>query len=290
MTDTDVAVRRLFDAKAAAWPVKYGPGGRLAGRLAQLAGAVTSQVPAGAVVLDLGCGTGELASALAAAGIRAVGCDLSPQMLRSAACARRPDMAGPGPGARGPAAAGEPGGTWWVQLGPGWRTLPLQPGSFDAVVAASVLEYVADPDAVLGECRRVLRPGGIMLCTVPDPFHPVRWLEWLLAIPARLLPLPAPALVPPAASSARPWSRLRGYLTYLRLSRHRHSLHWWRAAARQAGLSPPAPKGRGAGWPAAPKGRVRRPGGATSPLRLITFVRPADDVPRPAREVMAGDG
>lgn len=33
-------VRTLFDAKAARWPAKYAPDGPLAGRLAQLTGAV----------------------------------------------------------------------------------------------------------------------------------------------------------------------------------------------------------------------------------------------------------
>ena len=33
-------VRTLFDTKAAGWPAKYAAGGRLTGRLAQLAGAV----------------------------------------------------------------------------------------------------------------------------------------------------------------------------------------------------------------------------------------------------------
>ncbi len=114
-------------------------------------------------MLDLGCGTGELARHLAASGLRVTGCDISANMLNQAAAA---DAAG---------AAG------WVPLQPGWQALPFAPASFDAVVAASVLEYVGSPAAVLGECARVLRPGGVMLCTVPDLAHPVRWLEWAAA-------------------------------------------------------------------------------------------------------------
>ncbi len=245
MTDrtADVAlqVRELFDGKAAIWPGKYTPDGRLAGRLTRLAGAVTYHVPAGSSVLDLGCGTGELAAALAAAGMRVTGCDVSREMLHRAAVADQAGTVG------------------WVQLDPGWRRLPFGPETFDAVVASSVLEYVDDAEAVLRECRRVLRPGGVVLCTVPDPRHPVRRLERLLEVAAR---------IPLARSAGRRWPRLDGYLTYLRISRQRHSSGWWHAAAARADLlDAPYP--------------VDAP--ERSPLRLLTFQRRSS-------EIRPGDG
>lgn len=45
--------------------------------------------------------------------------------------------------------------------------VPLAADSFDAVIMADVLEHCADEAAVLAELRRVLRPGGILLITVP---------------------------------------------------------------------------------------------------------------------------
>ncbi len=225
-------VRQLFDAKALTWSTKYAPDGRLTGRLTGLADAITYRVPAGGSVLDLGCGTGELAEAIAAAGMRVTGCDISPEMLRRAAAA-------------------DPSGTVdWVQLDPGWRRLPFEPETFDAVVAASVLEYVDDPTAVLRECCRVLRAGGTVLCTVPNRHHPIRWLEWPLGVVAR---------VELVRIVGRFWPRLDGYLTYLRISRQRHSYRWWRAAAARASLCtiPPSPDA------------VER-----SPLRMLTFRRP----------------
>ena len=227
-------VQALFDAKAAGWPAKYGPAGPLAGRLARFARAVTDRVDTGGAVLDLGCGSGELARCLAARGYRVTGCDIAPRMLSRAAAS---DYAH---------------AVTWVKLAAGWRALPFEPGSVDAVVAASVLEYVPDPLAVLRECARVLRPGGILLCSVPDVTHPVRWLEWPLVLAAR---------TPPRLLARGTWPRLDWYLAYLRSSRQRRRLRWWQATGSRAGLRP-------APWPARPAARA--------PLRLIAFTRPGD--------------
>lgn len=45
--------------------------------------------------------------------------------------------------------------------------LPLESGSFDVVVHSDTLEHVPDPMRGLQECRRVLRPGGACIFTVP---------------------------------------------------------------------------------------------------------------------------
>jgi SAM-dependent methyltransferase len=225
-------VRLLFDAKAADWPAKYAPEGRLSGRLAQFADALTYHIPARGRVLDLGCGTGNLARAADAAGLRVTACDISREMLRRAAS-----------GGRGAVVD-------WVCLEPRWRRLPFESATFDAVVAASVLEYVDRPVAVLSECARVLRPGGIVLCTVPDLTHPARWLEWLAGVAARR---------PAVRAAGRGWPRMDRYLTYLRISRQRRSARWWGASAARAGLLT-APR------PADPAGH--------SPLRLLAFQRP----------------
>ena len=222
-------VQRLFDAKAATWPQKYAPDGPLAGRLASLLAAVRAHAPSGSRVLDLGCGTGELARALAAAGFGVTGCDISAEMLRQA--------------------VGTPGGcAGWVRLEPDWRSLPFASASFDAVVAASVLEYVAEPAAVLAECARVVSSGGVVLYTVPDLRHPARWAEW----PARRLALMAGA--PPDEERRSRWRRYRAYLWTS--VQHRRA-RWWLDASASAGLRP-----------------VRCPDGAGQPtLRLLAFRR-----------------
>jgi len=166
--------------------------------------------------------------------MRVTACDISREMLRQAA-------------GRDPSRAVD-----WVQLDPCWRTLPFGPACFDAVVAASVLEYVDSPAAVLAECARVLRPGGVVLCTVPNLTNPIRWLEWLAGLAARL---------PWVRAAGRRWPRLHGYQTYLRISRQRRRARWWHVAGEQAGLS-----------------QIRCPAYAwrSSPLRLLGFRRPDD--------------
>ncbi len=81
----------------------------------------------------------------------------------------------------------------------------------------------------------MLRPGGIVLCTVPDLSHPVRWLEWLVDTAARL---------PMVRALGHRWPRLDGYLAYLRISRQRRCGGWWCAAAARAGLRHGAQRGR----------------------------------------------
>jgi SAM-dependent methyltransferase len=253
-------IRRLFDAQAAGWPARYAAAGSLAGRLTSMLGAVLEHAGPGDRVLDLGCGSGELARALAAAGLRVAGCDISPEMLRRAA-------------AEGCHPAG------WLLLAPRWRALPFAAGSLDVVVAASVLEFVAEPVTVLRECARVLRPGGVLLCTVPDLRHPVRWAEMV----ARGLAGPAAGggqrqaaggtRQPGGGTRHAGWSRWHGYQGYLLASRQRHRAGWWLAAARQAGLQPAG----------AAEGRQ-------SPLRLLAFRRPDAAAGAAQAGVPAGPG
>jgi SAM-dependent methyltransferase len=208
-------VHRLFDGKAQAWPEHYQPDGRLLARLVQVTGAVERLTSPGSAVLDLGCASGELARFLARSGYQLTGCDVSGNMLSQARQAD-PDHT-----------------VRWVQLDPAWQRLPFGPATFGTVVMASVLEYMESPDTVLAECARVLRPGGTLIGTVPNLAHPVRWAEWAGQRAADSAPV--------RRLAARGGPRVEAYLTYLRISRQRHRLGWWHAAAARAGLRPVAP-------------------------------------------------
>lgn len=46
--------------------------------------------------------------------------------------------------------------------------LPYDNDFFDVIYNKSLLEHLREPDILLREARRVLKPGGLMLCLVPD--------------------------------------------------------------------------------------------------------------------------
>ncbi len=92
----------------------------------------------GGPVLDVGCGVGHLISALADREVPAVGLDVSDEALATARSDRRVVTVRHD--------ANEP-----------W---PFPDGSFAAVTMIDVLEHFPAFDAVLEDCRRVLRPGG----------------------------------------------------------------------------------------------------------------------------------
>jgi SAM-dependent methyltransferase len=104
------------------------------------------EVRAGERVLDLGCGAGRFVAALRDAGAEGVGVELAEAAVERA---RR----------NAPAAD--------VRLVEPDGSLPLDHASVDLVWCSEVLEHVADTAHLLLEVRRVLRPGGRLLVTVP---------------------------------------------------------------------------------------------------------------------------
>jgi SAM-dependent methyltransferase len=109
---------------------------------------------AGAVLLDVGCGTGEDAVALAALvapGGRAIGVDASEAMIAEAR--RRAD------------AAGE---TAVEFLRSDATALDLPDGAVDGARAERLLMHLDDPARAVAEMARVVRPGGAVVAAEPD--------------------------------------------------------------------------------------------------------------------------
>jgi demethylmenaquinone methyltransferase/2-methoxy-6-polyprenyl-1,4-benzoquinol methylase len=106
-------------------------------------------LPPGSVVVDLACGTGDLAGDLADRGLVPVGADLSFGML--AAAPRR-----------------------FARIQSDGASLPLPDGSVDGVTCGFALRNFTDLRATFAELSRVVRPGGrIALLEVATPPNPL---------------------------------------------------------------------------------------------------------------------
>ena len=51
------------------------------------------------------------------------------------------------------------------------ESLPISDGSLDAIVAFEVIEHLANPERMLDECKRMLRRGGVLHISTPNPAH-----------------------------------------------------------------------------------------------------------------------
>lgn len=183
------ASRAFFATAAAEWD---GLRAELFGERAQLVGLLALLDPAWTVA-DLGCGTGQLAAALAPWVRHVVAVDEN-ETMRAAAAART-------------AACGNVA----VRAGE-LEALPVADASVDAAILSLVLHHLPDPMAAVAEAARILRPGGrlLVLDMLPHDREEYRqkmghawlgfaaaqvreWLEGAGCRDARVVPLPADA-------------------------------------------------------------------------------------------------
>ncbi|MCX4749779.1 methyltransferase domain-containing protein [Kitasatospora sp. NBC_01287] len=122
------------------------------------------QLPArltGQRVLDLGCGEGIIARAVAARGARVLGVDPAPRMIEHARAA----------------GGGEPG-TVAYAVDDGTVLGTVADGCVEWVTAGLSLNNVPDLDAALAAVRRVLTPRGALVLTVPHPCFEAPQAGW----------------------------------------------------------------------------------------------------------------
>jgi SAM-dependent methyltransferase len=70
--------------------------------------------------------------------------------------------------------------THWADLD---RSLEFPDASFDVVAAGELLEHLRDPRRLVTEIRRVLRPGGTFVASVPNAYRLKRRLMFLVGRP-----------------------------------------------------------------------------------------------------------
>jgi ubiquinone/menaquinone biosynthesis C-methylase UbiE len=127
-------------------------------------------------LLDVGCGTGRFAVLAAERlGVRVWGVDPSPEMLSEAR-------------------ARAPRGFGWKQASA--EQLPFKSGWFDGLHMHLVLHVLSDLDQALGECARVLLPGGTIAAVTFelehfDRFHLNPYFPSLADIDRSRFPAPA---------------------------------------------------------------------------------------------------
>jgi 2-polyprenyl-6-hydroxyphenyl methylase / 3-demethylubiquinone-9 3-methyltransferase len=106
---------------------------------------IQGQVPlAGKRVLDVGCGGGILADAMARAGAQVLGIDLATKALKVAQLHALE--------------AGTPGVEYREVSAEALAT--EQPGAFDVVTCMEMVEHVPDPASVVRACGKLVKPGG----------------------------------------------------------------------------------------------------------------------------------
>jgi len=119
-------------------------------------------------LLDVGCGSGWLMKGMTRLGWVVEGVDLDPQAVQSA---RAKGMQ--------------------VHLGH-LNGLALPAESYDAVTMSHFIEHVHDPISVVGECRRLLKPGGRLVIVTPNTRslgHRLYGKDWMHLDPPRHLHL-----------------------------------------------------------------------------------------------------
>jgi ubiquinone/menaquinone biosynthesis C-methylase UbiE len=114
----------------------------------------------GQTVLEVGCGDGSTALALAERFDRVIGLDMNPTRMTARNRARVSLLVGDA------------------------ERLPLAERSVDVIISVALFEHLTDPDATMRHMASLLRPGGVMLHYMPR--WPWKLLQFALFYPERV--------------------------------------------------------------------------------------------------------
>jgi ubiquinone/menaquinone biosynthesis C-methylase UbiE len=113
----------------------------------------------GGLLLDLGCGTGELSLLGQDQGFKVISLDISEEMLKRASIVLAKQ------GMKRKVVAGD------------CNRLPFRKGAFDLILCSSVYEYIDSEDTFWNEIRYVLSREGEILLSVPNKSSTLRKIE-----------------------------------------------------------------------------------------------------------------
>lgn len=120
---------------------------------------VVGRVPDGSLVVDIGCGGGKMLRTISRyrRGVTLLGCDVKePTDIN--------------------------GDFSFTALDGTTGLLPYEDASVDVALLVDVLEHVDQPDTVVSEIARILRPGGRLLAFVPIEGEPISWYSAFRAL------------------------------------------------------------------------------------------------------------
>lgn len=154
----------FFDQYAADWDSFYGPqaGGRAFDYLNRQRVALACAdelLPQPSRILEFGCGAGHTAVELAKRGHRVACVDISAEMIAATE--------------RTFARVNLPAQSWQGTV----HDVPDAWGSFDAVMAYGVMDYIPDAAGTLRRVAELLKPGGFCVLSYTNSATPFRWIE-----------------------------------------------------------------------------------------------------------------
>ncbi len=168
----------------------------------------------GATLLDIGCGAGRHSFEALRRGFSVISADVDAAVLK--------DVSGMAAAMLAEGQIGPPASSHCVNASA--LELPFTSAAFDVVIASEVLEHIVDDEQAIAELRRVTKPGGTIVVTVPR-----RWPEricWGLSREYHAA----------AGGHVRIYRRrdleekLARHGLHLRATHHAHALHvpyWW---------------------------------------------------------------